>query len=104
MAAQVDLQDTLAKMAALKAGVQPAFAAALTTYLGEIDARGPTLEATYQSTLNEGFAGVFEVYAAAVMLMLLVLLMTPNVRRKPSEVSQEVAEEVAERIVVPAAH
>ena len=60
--------------------VPGAFDTALTSYLAEIDARGPQLEATFQSTLGEGFRGVFAVYGFACALMLVLLPLIPRRR------------------------
>ena len=77
------LDDTRAKMVELRVAVPGAFDEALATYLAEVDARGPKLESTFQKTLNEGFAGVFALYAAACLLSLAVLPLIPRVKGEP---------------------
>ena len=76
-----EMADTIAKMTELKAAVPGVFQQALTDYLAQIDAKGPTLEATYQATLGEGFKGVYLLYGAACVLALLVLAATPKAKR-----------------------
>ena len=76
-----EMADTIAKMTELKAAVPGVFQQALTDYLAQINAKGPTLEATYQSTLGEGFKGVYLLYGAACVLALLVLAVTPKSKR-----------------------
>jgi EmrB/QacA subfamily drug resistance transporter len=76
-----EMADTISKLTELKAAVPGVFQQALTTYLAEIDARGPSLQATFQSTLGEGFKGVYLLYGAACLLALLVLAGTPKSKR-----------------------
>lgn len=80
VAAQADLAETRRQMTVLHDAVPGAFDTALTSYLAEIDARGPQLEATFQSTLGEGFRGVFAVYGFACALMLVLLPLIPRRR------------------------
>lgn len=65
--------DARTELAALRAGVPTAYDAALTTYLGEVDRRGPALEGAYQATVNDGFRGIFWVDAGASALGLALL-------------------------------
>lgn len=85
--AQADLADTRTKMLALSAAVPGAFDQALADYLAEIDKRSARIESTFQSTLGEGFWGVFAVHAAACVLMLLLLPLIGG--RKLDEASNE---------------
>jgi len=78
--ARAELEDTRTKMVELRDAVPGAFDEALATYLAEVDARGPQLEQTFQTTLNEGFVGVFGLYAAAAALSLAVLPLIPGRR------------------------
>ena len=82
VAAQADVAETRRQMAVLSDAVPGAFDAALVTYLDDIDARGSTLEATYQSTLGDGFRGVFAIYGAACLLMLVLLPLIPRARQE----------------------
>ena len=72
------------ELAALRAGVPTAYDAALTTYLGEVDRRGPALEGAYQATVNDGLRGIFWVDAGASApgLALLGLLAWTSRRRR----------------------
>jgi len=85
VAAQADVAETRRQMTVLSDAVPGAFDTALATYLADIDARGARLEATYQSTLGDGFRGVFAVYGAACLLMLLLLPLIPNRRTEDAE-------------------
>lgn len=73
-----EMADTIAKMTELKAAVPGAFQTALDDYLAQIDARGPSLQSTYSTTLGGGFKGVYLLYGAACLLALLVLTLTPK--------------------------
>ncbi len=96
-----EMADTIAKMTELKAAVPGVFQQALTDYLAQIDAKGPTLEATYQSTLGEGFKGVYLLYAAACVLALLVLAVTPKAKRTDDEGSDTESEPTEAPAAVP---
>jgi len=87
-----EMADTISKMTELRAAVPGVFQQALTSYLAEIDARGPTLQSTFQSTLGVGFKGVYLLYGAAGLLALLVLAATPKVKRPEPDGEPEVAE------------
>jgi len=90
-----EMADTVTKLGEMKAAVPGVFQQGLTSYLAEIDARGPTLESAFQSTLGQGFQGVYLLYGAACLLALLVLAVTPTVKRpSPSEDASDA--EVAE--------
>jgi MFS family permease len=75
-----EMADTISKLNELKAAVPGVFQQALTNYLAEIDARGPTLQSTFQATLGGGFKGVYLLYGAASLLALLVLAFLPKSR------------------------
>ena len=84
-AKRAELVDTKMKMTELRAGVPAAFQASLAAYLAEIDARGPRLEAVFQSGLNEGFRDIYVLYGAASLLTLLLLGLVPKVPRDDSD-------------------
>ena len=84
--------DTITKLTELRAGVPGVFQQALTSHLAQIDARGPTLQETFQSTLGVGFKGVYLLYGAASLLALLVLAATPKVRRPETDGEPEAAD------------
>jgi len=80
-----EMADTISKLTELRAAVPGIFQQALTSYLAEIDARGPTLQSTFQSTLGVGFKGVYLLYGAACLLALLVLAATPKSKRPDTD-------------------
>jgi hypothetical protein len=86
-----EMADTITKLTELKAAVPGVFQQALTNYLAEIDARGPTLQQTFQSTLGVGFKGVYLLYGAACLLALLVLAGTPKSKRSDEDAEPDVA-------------
>ena len=99
-----EMADTISKMTELRAAVPGVFQQALTSYLAEIDARGPTLQDTFQSTLGEGFRGVYLLYGAACLLALLVLAATPKSMRPEAGGEREAdAEPATEEASVPTA-
>lgn len=81
VAAQADLAETRRKMTVLADAVPGAFDDAMTAYLAEVDARAPRLEQAFQSTLSEGFRGVFAVYGLACLLMLVILPLVPRAKQ-----------------------
>ncbi len=76
-AARADLRVTTGQLVELKDAVPGAFATAEKNYLAEIDARRPQVEAAFQTTLNEGFRGLYLFYAGACALALLALAAVP---------------------------
>lgn len=79
-AVEADLAETRRELTVLRDAVPGAFDQALTTYLAEIDARAPRLEASFQGALGEGFRGVFLVYGIACLLLLGLLPLVPRAR------------------------
>ncbi|HVK44743.1 MAG TPA: MFS transporter [Micropruina sp.] len=71
--ARSEIAETTRQLKVLNAAVPAAFQQARADYLAEIDARGPQLQATYQTTLNEGFRDLYLLYGAACLLMLGIL-------------------------------
>ena len=68
--ARTEVAETVRELTVLKRAVPGAFDQALTDYLADIDRRGPHLQLTFQSTLNEGFRDVYLLYGIACLLML----------------------------------
>jgi len=81
-ATDATLAEASRELGVLKEAVPGAFDGALQTYLAEIDDRAPRLEQVYQATLADGFRGVFWVYGAACLLMLVILPLMPAVARR----------------------
>ncbi|HQA31659.1 MFS transporter [Propioniciclava tarda] len=81
-ASQADLDDTITKLTALKAGVPGAFDQARDDYLAQIEARRALIEQTYQSTLGDGFRNLYLLYGAACVVAMAALLSVPAVRRR----------------------
>lgn len=73
-----DLTDTRRKMVVLRDAVPGAFQTAKADYLAEIDALSPTLEKTFQDTLNGGFRGIYLSSMAAALLAALLLMFYPR--------------------------
>ena len=82
--ARADVAETVRELTVLRHAVPGAFDAALSDYLAEIDRRGPQLETTFQSTLNEGFRDIYLLYGAACLLLLALL---PLIRLPDAAVS-----------------
>ena len=68
--ARAQVAETTRELKVLDAAVPGAFDKALASYLADIDARGPQLQATFQSTLNEGFRDLYLIYGVACLLLL----------------------------------
>ncbi len=80
-AARDDLIETVRKMTVLRDAVPGAFQQAQRDYLAQIDARGPQLEATFQSTLNGGFRDIYLTTGIVCVLAMGLLLLYPARRR-----------------------
>jgi len=70
---QADLDTTLARMAVLKAAIPGTFDEAKATYLEQIDADSERIEEVFQSTLDEGFKGMFILVAICSGIGLVLL-------------------------------
>ncbi len=62
------------QMNTLRAAVPVVFDKARENYLNEIEARGPVLESVYQSTLNEGYRGIYLLVGVLSVLAMLLLI------------------------------
>lgn len=65
-----ELATTRGQLVELRDAVPGAFDQALQTYLGEIDAAAPRVEAAFQQGLNRGFAGIYLLLGGACVLAL----------------------------------
>lgn len=75
----VELRNT---MAALDAEIEPAFAASRETYLASLEAKRPELEATFRSTLNDGFRQMYITVAVVSVAAALILSLYRPGRRQ----------------------
>ncbi len=81
------MDTTLSQLKAYKAAVPDTFDKALQNYLGEINARSSTLEASFQSTLNTGFKQIYLSIILLTVSAILFLLFYPESRREESHES-----------------
>ena len=75
-----EMEDTIVKLGVLRDAVPGAFDEALSSYLAEIDARGPRLEAVFAAGVANGFRGVYLFDLAVCLVALLVIAAVPKVR------------------------
>ena len=87
-ASRAEMQKTIDELGVLRDAVPGAFEQALQDYLAEIDARGPQLEAAFESAVGDGYHGVFLFDLVVCLLALAALAFVPAVRR-PEEQGPE---------------
>lgn len=80
-----ELTDITGKLTVLRDAVPGAFQTAKQNYLADIDARSTSLEATFATTLNQGFLGIFTVTGLLSLAGVVILLFYPRgLRRAPT--------------------
>ena len=80
-----ELADITSKLTVLRDAVPGAFETAKQNYLADIDARSAILEATFATTLNQGFLGIFTVTGLLSLAGVVILLFYPRgLRRAPT--------------------
>ncbi|MGN0038223.1 MAG: MFS transporter [Coriobacteriales bacterium] len=91
-ASRAELASTVKKLKAVKAAVPGMFDEAQQKYLEAIDAEARQIQKVYQSTLNEGFKGMFILVAACAVFGLIVLMAykdtAPAVQRRKQKKRQ----------------
>lgn len=80
-AVRAELADTVTKLVVLRDAVPGAFNQALQDYLGEIEARGPRLEAAFSTAVGDGYRGVYLFDLVVCLLALAVLALVPQPNR-----------------------
>lgn len=82
---QAELDTTTAQLNTVEAAIPSTFEEARQNYLGEIDERGGMIEDTFQSTINDGFKGMFLLLAICSGAGFLLLLLYRDAKRAPAE-------------------
>ena len=82
---RAEMITTLGQLQEMHDAVPGAFEASKATYLAEIDARAPRIEAAFQGGLNEGFRNLYILFAGACVLTLGALML---VGRGPVQADQ----------------
>ncbi len=93
--ARKDLAETVRMMTVLRDAVPGAFQQSKADYLVQIEARRPTLEATYQTTLNGGFRDIYITTGIACAVAMALLLIYPARRRRDPEPATPTSEPAA---------
>jgi hypothetical protein len=87
-ASKDQMTETVRKMTTLKDAVPPSFKQAKLNYLSEIDNKSLEIEASFQTTLNQGFKQVYLTVFLASFIALILLLFYREDHKKLAKVTK----------------